>query len=267
MEKTWCVYCHTTPSKKRYVGITSKSPCKRWGNGKNYNANVHFSNAIKKYGWENITHEILEQNLSKETACELEKEYIKLFNSYNPEYGYNKTLGGESGAKQTDYVKKLLSYKQKANWENFEYRQNILLKRFGRKHSEETKRKMSIAHKLENLTLEQREKMSKANKGRKYPNRSGHPCTLETRMKISESKKGIHCGGNGRKPRKVICIETQQVFESAKIAEEIVGINKTYIYNCCEKKQKTAKKLHWMFLDEYMAEKPIKKPELPEMAG
>ena len=57
-KKTYTVYCHTSPSGKRYVGITCKSLNSRWQNGKGYLYNKHFYSAIQKYGWENFKHEI-----------------------------------------------------------------------------------------------------------------------------------------------------------------------------------------------------------------
>lgn len=32
----YCVYKHTTPNGKVYIGITSKNPLKRWNNGIGY---------------------------------------------------------------------------------------------------------------------------------------------------------------------------------------------------------------------------------------
>ena len=72
----YCVYKHTTPSGKVYIGITSKPVEKRWLNGRGYARNEHFWNAIKKYGWENIEHRVLVSGLSKEEASEVEKMYI-----------------------------------------------------------------------------------------------------------------------------------------------------------------------------------------------
>ena len=66
--KKFCVYKHTTPSGKIYIGITSQKPSERWQEGKGYGSNNHFTNAILKYGWSNITHEVLFEGLSKEEA-------------------------------------------------------------------------------------------------------------------------------------------------------------------------------------------------------
>ena len=49
----WCVYVHISPSNKYYVGITSKEPKVRWGHNGNAYQTQYFSNAIKKYGWDN----------------------------------------------------------------------------------------------------------------------------------------------------------------------------------------------------------------------
>ena len=63
----WTVYCHTTPSGKRYIGITSKKPEKRWRNGEGYNNKRQqlFYKAIEKYKWENIHHNIISTDLTE----------------------------------------------------------------------------------------------------------------------------------------------------------------------------------------------------------
>ncbi len=55
MERKFCVYKHTSPSGKVYIGITCKVPEIRWGtNGYYYRKQTVFYNAIKQYGWENF---------------------------------------------------------------------------------------------------------------------------------------------------------------------------------------------------------------------
>lgn len=96
MGKLYCVYVHVSPSGKRYVGITSKKPERRWANGKGYASNKHFTLAIMKYGWDNFSHLIIVENVSKQTACDLEKALIREYKSNNPNFGYNNSIGGEN---------------------------------------------------------------------------------------------------------------------------------------------------------------------------
>lgn len=93
-EKNYCVYKHTCPNKKVYIGMTGNL-AERWKrNGTGYSGQL-FYRAILKYGWDNIKHEILEDNLTFKDACKKEIYYIKKYNSRNREYGYNIALGGQ----------------------------------------------------------------------------------------------------------------------------------------------------------------------------
>lgn len=106
----YCVYKHTSPSNKVYIGITCRSkPELRWGNGRGYYYNIHFSNAIKTYGWENFRHEVLIDNLSKEKAELYEVILIRQYNSTNSEKGYNISNGGSSYGKHTEETKNKIS--------------------------------------------------------------------------------------------------------------------------------------------------------------
>lgn len=138
----FCVYKHTSPSGKCYIGITSQSVSERWGsNGCNYTITLSsgkykhpkFANAIIKYGWENFQHEILHENITKEEACLLEKEYIQYYKNNN--LSYNITDGGEGVS--------------------------------GIQFSEETIEKMRITHTGKKQSLETIQKRVKANTGKK----------------------------------------------------------------------------------------------------
>lgn len=91
----WSVYIHITPNNKYYIGITSQNPHARWGlNGNGYKTQL-FYRAIQKYGWENIEHIVLAQNLTKTEAKEFEIYLIQKLKSNESQYGYNITNGGE----------------------------------------------------------------------------------------------------------------------------------------------------------------------------
>ena len=92
--RRYSVYKHTAPNSKVYIGVTKQDPNRRWQNGVGYESQTHFWRAIQKYGWENITHEILEKDLPMEEALNKEKEYILRYKSNNRKYGYNVLEGG-----------------------------------------------------------------------------------------------------------------------------------------------------------------------------
>ena len=95
-----CLYLHLNKTnRKKYFGITTQKVAKRWKNGSTYSTNKHFYNSIQTYGWDNFYHVVLCESLTIEAAKKLEKILINTFNTTNPLYGYNKTIGGESGCK------------------------------------------------------------------------------------------------------------------------------------------------------------------------
>lgn len=101
---SYTVYKHISPIGKIYIGITKMNPIRRWAKGLGYKSCTYFFNAIVKYGWNNIKHEILYTDLTKEEAETKEKELIKKYNSNNPNYGYNIQAGGinnSNGIKRT----------------------------------------------------------------------------------------------------------------------------------------------------------------------
>ena len=82
-ENNYFVYKHTFPNNKVYIGITQQQPEKRWKNGLGYDSHQEImKRAIKKYGWNNIKHDILFQNLSKDEAC---KKYSTQFDGICPD--------------------------------------------------------------------------------------------------------------------------------------------------------------------------------------
>ena len=166
---------HTTPNGKRYVGITSVSTKERWGyKGSRYiyakNKEItHFGRAILKYGWDNIQHEIIFSDLSREDACQKEKELIKKYKTDQVKFGYNKTSGGES-FNFTDDVKQRMFRWEKGMYPEYA-KKKISIAHRGRKKPREQIEKMRQT-KLSmhiHLTQEQKEHLSKIQKGKKYP--------------------------------------------------------------------------------------------------
>ena len=96
LSSNYTVYKHTNKvNGKVYIGITNQAVERRWQNGAGY-VGTYFGKAIKKYGWDNFTHEVLFSGLDKETACEVEIALIKAYRSNLREKGYNISKGGET---------------------------------------------------------------------------------------------------------------------------------------------------------------------------
>lgn len=171
-EKIYCVYKHTTPSGKVYIGQTKQKPEKRWQNGKGYayGTNDYFYNAIKKYGWENIEHKILRSGLTKDEAEKLEIEFIAKYKTTSREFGYNIDSGGNSCGKHTKEYKIRMSHIQKEIWEGDEERREKMSKmRLGTHLSEKTKEKLRIANLGKKYPKEVGEKRGEKLKGKKRP--------------------------------------------------------------------------------------------------
>ena len=84
--------------------------------------------------------------------------------------------------------------------------------------------------------------------------KTGIPCSEETKKKLSEIFSGEgnpmygRTGENHPMSKKVICLETQQVFECIKDANEWCNVD---IYQHLRGRQKTAGGYHWQYYDDY----------------
>lgn len=146
------VYKHTSPSGKCYIGITCQKPERRWGNnGCNYLGvtvngkfkHPYFANAIIKYGWDNITHEILHTNLTKEEACLLESRYISEYKKRG--LSYNVTDGGEGrwGCKLSEEAINKLKTSNRGKKQSAETVAKRVLKNTGKRRTDEQKAQTS----------------------------------------------------------------------------------------------------------------------------
>ena len=135
----YIVYRHTSPNKKVYIGITCREPNIRWANGKGYSSR-HFSNAIKKYGWDNFKHEILFSELTEKEAKLMEQIYIALHDSTNSKKGYNQTLGGDGtkGYCMSDETKNKIREAFNKRYTKEKH------PNYGKRLAEETRNKISI---------------------------------------------------------------------------------------------------------------------------
>ena len=234
----YTVYMHKCPNGKVYIGITSRRPKARWVCGNGYIKNEHFYRAIQKYGWENIEHIIVEQNLSKNDAAELEIKLIKEYKSNDYKFGYNMSSGGEfggSGVIVSQETRAKLSQKRKGR-KLPEYVKNKISESLkGHYISEETKKKISQSLKAKNM----KENVSvEETKNILRKKRSGWHHTEEAKRKIREKNE---------KP--VYCFETEKTYRSLSDAGKELNIKPCYISSVCKGKNKTVKGLHFKFAE------------------
>ena len=236
IQKTYCVYMHTSPSGKSYIGITCrKPPEKRWSNGNGYRrGHPYFWKAICKYGWNNFRHSILFDGLTQQQACEKEQEMITLYDTTNPNKGYNMTSGGEGkgGYITSEETKHKISQsrigrftgKDNPNYGNHKIAgQNNPF--YGKTHSEETKKKLKqIA--------------------------TGRPSPMKGKHFSDKARNNMKLGAQNRcKPVMQYDLDGNLIatYRSLSEAHEVTGYNKSNISACCLGRTKTCNGFIWRY--------------------
>jgi group I intron endonuclease len=217
---SYTVYKHTGPTGKVYIGITGRAPRKRWDNGRGYAHCPHFSAAIQKYGWENFEHEILETGLTRAQAAAREVELIAKHKSADRKFGYNTDLGGFAPGRISDETRAKLSANISGDKNPTRRYGHPML---GKRHSEESKARMSAAAKA----------------------RTNRVCTPETRSKLQKAQK----------KRPVINLDTGEVFESVHAAGRFLGKDPSHVSGACKGKKKIAYGYHWAYLEDYLKDR------------
>lgn len=99
-EKCYTVYEHIFPDGKIYVGLTKQKPVKRWGyDGRGYKIQPIYDK-ICEFGWGNIQHIIVKDNLTLNEAQVLEQELI----CKNEESGVSCNIAKGGGAGGNTWV-------------------------------------------------------------------------------------------------------------------------------------------------------------------
>ena len=227
---SYLVYKHTTPNGKVYIGITSKTTKERWrNNGTGYHHNNHWQSAIKKYGWENINHEILLENLTKEEAEKKEIELISLYKSNQREYGYNIASGGSvnKGFSRSEEVRKKISKSLKERYK--------IVKPQRRKLTEDEKQHLKEINLGKKLTEETKRKISEANKGKSKSKEFKEKVRQREQSKVNNI---IQIDFNG----KII-----NIFNSIQEASRKTNASATKICQVCKGKRNHTKNYIWLY--------------------
>ena len=214
------IYKITSPSGKIYIGksvdIGKRFKAYKYGHCK---SQTKLYRSLVKYGCDNHKFDIIEECLES-IIDEREIFWIEFFDCFNSKYGLNLQAGGQGG-RASD-----------------ETRLKIKLWNTGRKHTEETKIKISqsrIGNKYclgRKLSQETRDKISKGNKGKNL----GIKRSPETLLKASLSLKGKNTWKKGTFDSE----ETKErKRESSKASKPVIDLrdNKKYrsLKECCEK--------------------------------
>lgn len=217
------LYKHTFPNGKVYIGITSQSLADRFQNGHGYSQCPKMHNAILKYGWNNIEHELLLDGLTKQEAEAKEIETIALYdsvkNGYNVDHGGNvagthsletraKISNGNKGKKKppvSEQRKREYSVRYAGNGNPF----------YGRHHTEETKTKHSA--------------MMRGNQFNK-----GNHHTDEFKRWKSEQMKEKYANGKNPRSKKVVKTDAygnESEFNSLRIAASAANVSPSAMHN------------------------------------
>ena len=160
-----------------YVGQSIYSIKKRWFYHRwelryNRHTNPKLQNAWNKYGEDAFELELLEECTDRDTAYDRERYYIELRDSFVHGYNQDKGCHGDNGRVISEETRQKIGEKNRINMT-------------GKKHSDETKRKMSESHKGKEKTEEHRRHLSEALIGKKT---SEH--TIE-KIKETQIRKGM----------------------------------------------------------------------------
>lgn len=175
-------------NKKQYVGITKFSLEERFS--QHIKRGFLLTEAIQKYGEQKFFINLIEEVESSERAYELEQYYIKQYNTKVPN-GYNLTDGGDGifGWEVSE------EYRQQCSERVKQLHKEKKVGMYGKKHSNETRKKMSSVSKGKPKPWLLGRKFSPETIERLRQINLGKIASEETRKKISEN----HHDVNGEK--------------------------------------------------------------------
>lgn len=250
----YTLYMHITPSNKRYIGITSNKTNTRWKRGNGYISNTHFYNAIQRYGWNNIQHIVIDTNLSEEEAKKQEIYLIAKYETQNPSKGYNKTEGGNTAIPLIGELNGM--YGATHTREAREKISQAALHRFADKRNHpmygkprSKETRLKLSESHKGLNAGTKNYFYGKNKSGKDSWRHGTKHTDESKRKMSESRKGKYTGADAYNSKPIKCIETGEVFSCAAEVKQKHGYDNSTIGKCCKGKIKSAYDLHWEYIE------------------
>ena len=213
MDGTGVIYRHIyTGDGRSYIGQSIYSEQIRTKGHLRSKDSTYFHRAIRKYGWDNFTTEILHENIDPMYLDDWEMYYISIYETLGTK-GFNMTAGGRGirGYRHTEKHKAYLSLRMAGVNNHF----------YGRAHTNET-----------------RNMISETRIGEKNPN-FGKPHSEEHKKKIAEShlKPVEQWSSDGK--------TYIQTFNSITFAANVIGKSPTGISQCLRGVQKTSGGFMW----------------------
>jgi len=244
------IYKITSPTGKPYIGQTWQSnPYKRWSKHKNPKASGcrHVSNAIQKYGPENMKFEPLYE-ISYETHGYRWKEFLDFWEKYEIEAhdsftpnGYNLQRGGRKFGDMADETKEIIRRKATGRRASEKTKKKMSISRtgennhfFGRKHSKETLEKLSLAKKGKPSGRKVTDEQKLKAKNTREQNADKHNYASGARITHAKSVDKLSMDGQ--------YIET---FESILQAAQSIGRTDAGIRNCLKGKGEHSGGFRW----------------------
>lgn len=201
-------------------------------------------NAIRKYGEENFNWCIIDHAYSQQELDDKEEFWIDFYKTFR-DYGrgYNLTTGGDSVIMSKETRMKI----SKANGgKNSAW--------YGKRHTEETKRKIGEGNKGKKHSEDTKRKISESRKkyvGKNHP-MYGRKHSEETRRKMRENhKNGIYKYRGKEVVQLSLDGEFIAEYKTVKEAGLAIDGNRNYISYCCRGIKDNYRGYKWMFKDDY----------------
>lgn len=251
---------------KQYIGQRKYDKQEKW---KEYlGSGVILSKAIKKYGAENFSKQIIEDCDTKEELNLKEKFWINYYDAVNSDNFYNIAEGGDGGNTIVGYTEKQLEEHSKKLSKAFKgvINQGI--------NNPKSKQVICLNNtKIFDTTVEAGKYASvcdatiQACCNGKIHTAGIDPITKERLQweyyyPNKEYKlKTIQKKSNHPNIKKVVCHTTKEVFDSAKIASKKYNISESGIRDCCNftyssyGKLENGTRLQWFYYDYYISDK------------
>jgi group I intron endonuclease len=224
------IYKITSPNGKIYIGQTLNFKNRKYYyKSGNFKKQTKLWNNVNYYNWSPIdTIEILEECLcdpNKQTLNEREKFWISHFDSFKNGLNCNEGGEGNIGYKFSEETLHKMSKSKKGikhpEWRNTQKSKYTK----GRKHTDESKKKMSIIKK-EKMNDDIKNKISKGLLG---------------------NKNGL---GNKGNSKKIICVNSGKIYDSIKSACDELGLSSAGIIATCKGIYKQTKGYNFLYYEE-----------------